>query len=106
MEGGTRTHTHPMHLLLQISHMAQLLYLKKRGSNEVVPFELYDGGRLAKDVVLTQFGLTTLRVLSDNQFVAVGFRPDGLSFRVFVSNSETDPLEVDGAQGQWSVVLT
>ena len=92
-----------MHLLLQISHMAQLLYLRKQGSEEVVAFKLRDG-RLVEKTVLTHFGLRSLLMWNNDAdcFVAEEFRTDGLSDSVFEPNTKQHALVVKDEPGQWS----
>ena len=98
------THTHLMHLLLQISHMAQLLYLKKQGSEEVVAFELDEEFRLDEKTVLTHYRLKSLLIWQEDAdvFVAVRFRPDGLSYKPFEPNTKQHPLVVKDEPGQLS----
>ena len=93
-----------MHLLLQISHMAQLLYLQKQGSEEVVAFELDDEFRLDEKTVLTHYRLKSLLIWREDAdvFVAVRFRPDGLSYKPFKPNTKQHPLVVKDEPGQLS----
>ena len=89
-----------MHLLLQISHMAQLLYLQKQGSEEAVAFKLREG-RLVEKTVLTHFVLRSLLIWNKDAdcFVAEEFT-DGLSDSVFKPNTKQHPLVVKDEPGQ------